>query len=376
MLEFWQGIPRTVRLGLLFPLGFLNAWLLSHVINNLQPLVSLFITATLFSFLLNFPIQFLHRRGLKRSWAIAVVFLVAVLFVLFLAGLLIPQILRQLAQLLRSLPDIIESGDRQIEALEQWAIAQNLPFDLSDITLHLARNLSTQLQSIGSQALDLLVGTINNILNGTIILVFTLFLVFGGESFWQGIFSWIPDPWGTKLQDTSQQVFANYFVSQTILAGILSVAQTIVFVLLQVPYGLLFGVAIGMTTLVPYASALTVILASLIVGLQDFGLGLQVLAAALIVGQINDNIVAPRLLGDMIGLNPLWLMISLIIGGKFAGLLGLLLAVPVASVIKTMVDFARYPEQTAQESLEENPNTDPELTPSEEEEQAEDLMDQ
>jgi predicted PurR-regulated permease PerM len=59
------------------------------------------------------------------------------------------------------------------------------------------------------------------------------------------------------------------------------------------------------------------------------------------VGQINDNVIAPRLMGGMIGLNPVWIILSLFIGGKVAGILGLLIAVPIASVLKSTIDIIR-----------------------------------
>ena len=96
-----------------------------------------------------------------------------------------------------------------------------------------------------------------------------------------------------------------------------------------------------MTTLIPYASAFTIILVSLLLALQNLGLGVKILLVAIIVGQINDNVVAPRLTGGMTGLNPVWLIVVLLIGGKLAGILGLLIAVPLASVIKKSADQMR-----------------------------------
>jgi predicted PurR-regulated permease PerM len=83
---------------------------------------------------------------------------------------------------------------------------------------------------------------------------------------------------------------------------------------------------------------------------QDFWLGLKVLTLTIIVGQINDNVIAPRLMGGMIGLNPVWIILSLFIGGKVAGILGLLIAVPMASVIKSVTDIVRS-YQTEKEKI-------------------------
>ena len=99
--------------------------------------------------------------------------------------------------------------------------------------------------------------------------------------------------------------------------------------------------------LIPYASALTITLVSIVLTVEDPRTGLEVLAAAISVGQVVDQVIQPRLMGSIVGLQPAWLLIALPVGsriGQLCGvgdLLGLLLAVPVASCIKTLADAAR-----------------------------------
>ena len=357
MLKSSGQLPTYIIWGLLFPIIFLNCWLLWLMFNFLQPFTNILITAALFAFLLDFPIGWLQKLGFPRGLAVALVFILAILLLATLGLIIIPLLLQQLNELLSSLPQLIESGSQQLQNLEQWASEQQLSFDINqqlsfDINQELAFNLgkvftqavqklSKTLQSLSSQIFNIIFGTISSILNILLTFVLTLFLAFTGKNVWKGIFSWFPLPWGEKISQIIQQTFTKYFVSQAILAIILSVAQTIVFTVLQVPYAVLFGCVIGMTTLIPYASALTIILISLLLALQNLGLGLEVLVAAIIVGQINDNVVAPRLTGEMTGLNPVWLILALLMGGKLAGLLGLLIAVPSASVLKKSVDQIR-----------------------------------
>ena len=110
---------------------------------------------------------------------------------------------------------------------------------------------------------------------------------------------------------------------------------------------MLFAVLIGFTTLIPYASALTIVFVSAVLGVQDPRTGIELLAAAIVVGQIVDQVIQPRLMGSIVGLQPAWLLIALPIGSRLGAilgvgdLLGLLLAVPVASCIKTLAEAAR-----------------------------------
>ena len=349
MLKSSGQLPIYVVWGLLFPIIFLNGWLLWLMFNFLQPFTNILITAALVAFLLDFPIGWLQKLGFKRGWSTGLVFLLAILILATLGLIIIPLLVQQLNEFLSSLPQLMESGSQQLQNLEKWVIKQQLSFDLNQelafnlgkVFTQAAQKLSETLQSLSSQIFNIIFGTINSIFNLLLTLVLTLFLILTGESVWKGIFSWFPKPWNIKLSQTIQQTFTQYFVSQAILAIILSVAQTIVFLVLKVPYAVLFGCGIGITTLIPYASAFTIILVSLLLALENLGLGLEVLFAAIIVGQINDNVVAPRLTGGMTGLNPVWLILALLIGGKLAGILGLLIAVPLASVIKKSADQMR-----------------------------------
>ena len=341
MIELFKQLPRWLRLSLVFPLLFLNGWLLFQLFSYLEPLVSIFVTASLLAFVLDVPIKLLQRRGVNRSGSIAIVFLIALLILIVLGLILIPQIVEQLSSLINSLPQWIESGTEQIQNLEKWDKTRKYAVYIEQSITQLSERLTNVLQTLSTQLLSFVLGTINSILNILFVLVLTVFLVLYGEQIWEGILSWIPSPWNLKLRTIIRQTFETYFAGQTILAGILSLAQIFVFVILKVDYALLFGVAIGLTTLIPFASAFTIIGISTLLMFQDFWLGLKVLTLTIIVGQINDNVIAPRLMGGMIGLNPVWIILSLFIGGKVAGILGLLIAVPIASVLKSTIDIIR-----------------------------------
>jgi len=364
MIELFKQLPRWLRLSLVFPLLFLNGWLLFQLFSYLEPLVSIFVTASLLAFVLDVPIKLLQRRGVNRSGSIAIVFLIALLILSVLGLILIPQIVEQLSSLINSLPQWIESGTEQIQNLEKWDKTQKYAIYIEQSITQLSERLTNVLQTLSTQLLSFVLGTINSILNILFVLVLTVFLVLYGEQIWEGILSWIPAPWNLKLRTIIRQTFETYFAGQTILAGILSLAQIFVFVILKVDYALLFGVAIGLTTLIPFASAFTIIGISTLLMFQDFWLGLKVLTLTIIVGQINDNVIAPRLMGGMIGLNPVWIILSLFIGGKVAGILGLLIAVPIASVLKSTIDIIRsqqrekepvvFLEETVKNSSEES----------------------
>jgi predicted PurR-regulated permease PerM len=178
-------------------------------------------------------------------------------------------------------------------------------------------------------------------------LVLTLYLVLFGERLWSGLFSWFPAHLGLLIRESLHRNFYNYFLGQATIAVILGSLMTLAFVLLQVPLALLFGLIIGVASLVPFGGAVSIVVISLLITLQNVWLGLKVLATALVLGQMNEHLIAPRILGNVVGLNPVWIVLSLLLGAKLAGLLGILIAVPVAGSIKSVADRLRQPSAPA-----------------------------
>jgi predicted PurR-regulated permease PerM len=341
MFEPLKALPVWLKLWIIFPLGFLNGWLLLKLLNYFQPFIGILVAASIFAFLLDLPALYLKQKGVPRGLAISLVLAAAGLGLVGVALTVEPLVFRQLNALIINLPQLVESGEAQFKSLRQLAIAQTLPIDLSDLLDQALGQLTSIFQLGGSQLLNVFTETLNSLVNVLFFVVLVIFIILGGESAWDGIFSWLPTPWDTTLQSSIQTTFRRYFGTQVLLAGALSLVQTLGLLLLGVPYAVLFGVAIGLTTLVPYASAVTILLVSTIVALQDFSQGVKVLIGAIAIGQINDIFVSPRLMGETIGLNPIWLIAALFIGGKVGGFLGLIVAVPVASVIKATAEQLR-----------------------------------
>jgi predicted PurR-regulated permease PerM len=341
MLETLKVIPGWLKVWIIFPFAFLNCWLLLLLFDYLQPFLNILIAATISAFLLNLPAHYLQNRGIPRGVSIALVVLLAGLLVTGAAVTVGPLVLEQFSALVANVPQLLESGDRQLQLLRQFAIDQHLPINVANLLEQGITQLGRVFQLASNQVISVVTATISSLVNILFYLVLVIFILVGGESAWDGIFSWLPSPWNEALQDSIQNTFRRYFGTQVILAGVLSVAQTLGLLLWGVPYAALFGLTIGVSTLIPYAGVVTIGIVSLIVSLQNFSQGIGVLVTAVIIGQVNDILISPRLMGQTIGLNPIWLIAALFLGGKIGGVLGLLVAVPLASVLKNTVDKLR-----------------------------------
>jgi predicted PurR-regulated permease PerM len=348
MKESISKLPRQLSIGLIFPILFLNGWLLLLLVQMLQPLPSILITATLIAFLLDYPIRFLQQRGVNRGIAVAVVILLFLMILGTIGLFVVPIILQQANELLTRLPDWLKSGQQQLQSLEDWAITQQLPIDLSSTYSQIIDRLTSVLRSLTSQVFSLIFNTIGSIVNVFLTLVFSFFLVWRGEKLWNGILSWFPEQWNRLIRQSLPYNFERFIAGQVILAVIISIAQTTAQLILGVPLAQLFGFGIGAASLIPFGGTTSIVIVSLLLALNNFWLGVKVLVVAIVINQIVENVLGPRIVGELTGLNPVWMLISLDIGVKTGGVLGLLVAVPIASFIKVTFDTIRSSTLTIQ----------------------------
>ncbi|OIP74618.1 MAG: AI-2E family transporter [Oscillatoriales cyanobacterium CG2_30_44_21] len=345
MIETLNKLPRWFSLGLTFPLIFLNGWLLLLLGRQLQPLVSILITATVISFLLDYPIRFLTTLKVNRGLAAGLVILVFFMLLGTLAIFLVPLILAQANELLVRLPEWIKSGQQQLQTLQTWAIAQQLPIDFTgsfnQLFNQLIEKLTGVLRSLTTQLFSLVFGAIGSIVNIFLTLIFSIFLVVRGSFLWNGLLGWLPPKWNTQVRNLLPRNFERFIVGQVTLATILGVSQTTAMLILGVPFAQLFGFGIGLASLIPLGGSSTIITVSLLIALQNFWLGIKVLLVAVAVIQVVENVLGPRIVGELTGLNPVWMLISLDVGFKLNGVLGLFVAVPIAGFIKGTFDTIR-----------------------------------
>lgn len=325
-------------LGLLFPVIFLNGWLALRVIQYLQPLVTIFLLATLLAFILNYPVQFFQQRGVKRSYAVILTFLPSLVILVALGITLVPIILEQFNEIARLLPHWIDSGNNQIQDIHDWAVSRGLPINLSHFLKQITDSLPKELENIANKLFSLVLDAIDSISEAVLTVVLTFYLLLDGERTWNGLFQRLPFSFDSQVQQSLQQNFQNYFIGQIALASLVGIAMTLMFLVLKVPFGLFFGLGVGIASLIPFGDVLSLGIIILLIASHNFWLGVKVLAVAIVIDQIIDQVIAPRLLGSFTGLRPVWVIVSLVVGTKFGGLLGLLVAVPLASSLKSVAD--------------------------------------
>ncbi|XWK89082.1 MAG: AI-2E family transporter [Phormidium sp.] len=348
LLNWWEALTPLSRLlviALAAPLTVLNAWAFSEIFGYFESLFVILLVASLLAFLLSYPVDWLEQRGVNRAQAAIFVFLSTVLILVAVGVTLVPLAFTQAQQLVARLPEWIDSGQRQLVMINERVDIVGLPISLDGLIGQINDRLKANLQNIAGRtlnlALNLTVLTVVRLLDVLLTIVVTFYLLLHSKDIWVSLIQWLPTRIQKPFSQTLRSSFQNYFTGQIILATCMASGLISVFLLLKVPFGLLFGLTIGLMALVPFGGSVGIGLVTFLVALRDIGLALQVLAAALIVQQIVENIIAPRVLGSVTGLNPFWVFIAILTGARIGGLLGVVLGVPTAVVIKEALTSIR-----------------------------------
>lgn len=340
------SFQRLLIYGLSGPVVALNIWLLSQAFRYFEHSITLLTVAAILAFLLNYPVKFFERARITRSQAVIIVLLLSLTLLVFVGLIFLPLVTDQTTQLLKGIPGWLKTSQDNIERLDNLARARRLPLDLQGFSNRINARVESQVQALAGQAVGVALGTLSGLIDTILVVVLAFYMLLYGDRLWQGLINLLPPQIGLPLSASLRLNFHNFFVTQLLLGLFMVVTLTPIFLALRVPFALLFALLIGVGELIPFIGAsLGIGLVTLLVLFQNWGLAIQVAIAAIFMQQIKDNVLAPRVMGNFTGLNPIWIFIALLMGVEIAGFLGAIIAVPIAGTIKGTIDAIRHPKQ-------------------------------
>ena len=320
-----------------------TGWIALKAISYMGELLSIVITAALIAFLLNYAVAGL-RPFLPRTIAAGLVYLMAGFVVVIAALTLLPLVFNQARQLVTNFPSLLDSAQDQLNTFQAWSLQYNLPFDVRLLVSLLFDRLQTQAEAIASRSLGLVVGTFNWVLDAIFIVVLSFYMLIDGERVWGSITSIFSRQIRAGLTAALKRNLQRFVSGQLLLGLFMAVTLTVAFWTLRVPFFLLFAIFIGLMEIIPFIGAtLGIAAVAVVVAFIDWWLALQVLAVAVALQQVKDNLVAPRIMGNLTGLSPVIIFVSLLLGAQLGGFLGVILAIPLTGVVKSLAETVLDP---------------------------------
>ncbi len=135
------------------------------------------------------------------------------------------------------------------------------------------------------------------------------------------------------------QIFYKYIYSQLLDALLVSVLLSITFAIIGVPYAVLFGVLVGICNLIPYfgATISSIFVALMVLLSEGWLLALITVAIVVGIGQLDANLLQPRIVGETVGIRPIYVLLAITVGGGLFGFVGILLGVPFIATIRMII---------------------------------------
>ncbi|GFR35754.1 AI-2E family transporter [Thermobrachium celere] len=299
----------------------------------MSPLLISFI----FAYILTPLKKHLEKRGFssKLSAIISIIFILVVFIFIFF--IIIPSIIKEVFVIASSI-DIIEESLRPY-----FLFYDKLPaYIKGNLDVVLGKLKSTSTVYINR----LFVNTILISKKMTLYLltpIFTYYFLIDSAYFKKQIMNIIPFKLRDIVFDVAREideVIGNYIRGQLILSFIISLFTFIGLVLLKIRFPLFIAVINGLTNIIPYFGPVLGFAPAFLIALtQSINKAVAVSIFFFVLQEIESSIVAPKILGDSLGIHPVYVIIILLVGGKFFGGIGLLLAVPIAGIIKVTYNY-------------------------------------
>ncbi|MDI9469764.1 MAG: AI-2E family transporter [Bacillota bacterium] len=312
------------------------------------------------AFVINVPMAAIEKRFFSQPWkrgdsfrrraARPTAMLVTLLLILAAIGglffLVIPEIARSIASLAERLPSFIRELQAWIRDLSHdipaiGEVIQESDLDLNKLGGGLTKWLTDASGQIASMAVSITGRVVGVIFDLFMSLIFALYILSRkerlGEQARSLLYAFLPEARADRIVTLTSLVadsFANFLTGQVTEAFILAVLMFITNSLFRFPYALMISVLVGTLNLIPiFGAVIGALIGAILVLIESPMLAIGFLIVNIVVQQFENNVIYPRTVGKQVGLPAMWVLAATVVGGAVGGVAGILLAIPLLSVL-------------------------------------------
>ena len=334
-----------VNVALAIGIGLL-IWMLTAVLDRVHHVITVILIAVLFSYLVYPAVRALESR-MPRGLAVLVVYVVAVGVVALGAATLAPAIGAQANDLAHALPVAVVSLQHGMQTPGNDPLLARLPPDVRDwVAAHAATAQSAvtgAAGAVGLKAFGVLRGTASALIDVVLVLALAFFFVTDVDRIRATAMRFVPRAARPATQSFVRDVdtvIGGFVRGQVLLAVVVGVLATLILFVTGVKYALLLGVLTGVASIVPIVGAIVGAVPATLVALVTVGVvkAAIVLALFVVVFEVQGHVLTPIVVGKQIGVTPLVIFLAIVVGAEAFGILGMLLAVPIAGILRVAAD--------------------------------------
>lgn len=359
---------KTLRRVFLGVMGCIVLYWLLHETDRVRAvwvfiknMFSPFVVGAAIAFILNVPMRGIENRlqgikqpALRRTLAIILTFATISLVVYLVVCLLIPQITDTIGTLIETLPaffsNLFEQGQAFVEdhpEMMEWVYSNTdlEDFDWSSLIEKVMAFVGDSVSTIWTGVLKTIGDLSSGIFNGVISLVFAVYSLVRKEVLARQarrlLYAFLPEKFcdsTIKIFRLTNKTFSNFISGQCLEALILGSMFAVSMAIFGMPYIPLVSVLIAVTALVPIVGAFVgCILGAFFILVNDPMQAVWFVVMFLVLQQIEGNLIYPKVVGSSVGLPGMWVLLAVSVGGELMGVGGMLLMIPLTSVLYTIL---------------------------------------
>lgn len=352
----------VILTGILFYWALQNLVLIWNVFNSIFKILNPFILGACIAFVLNVIVNIIEKKWIKNkkknkiierikrplSITLSILILFAVIF--FVIFLVIPELINTINSITTYIPGIAENFknwifDLTVKYPQISDTVKNINFNWNNLDQETMKVLQEWAKTILSSSINIFVSIFTGITNFIIGLIFAVYLLLQKEKLGNQVRKIMQAYMKSEFIEKTLKIFrvtniafTNFITGQVTEACILGALCFIGMTILRMPYSLTISVLIGFTALIPiFGAFIGAGIGALLIAVQSPMLAIAFIIFIIVLQQIEGNIIYPKVVGSSVGLPGIWVMVAVTLGGSLWGITGIIVSVPLASIIYALL---------------------------------------
>jgi predicted PurR-regulated permease PerM len=313
-------------------------------------IITWILVAVFLALALNPAVEKFEHRGMRRGYASATVFLLALAAIVGLGFLLLPPLIRQVTDFIQAVPDLVDD-----------LVAGRGPLGFLQRDYHIVDRIRAAIEEHGvggvlgvtAPAIAVAQSVFSVIIGSVVIAFLTYFMLLDGPRMVERFYNFLPESARPRWQRVGHEIYrtvGGYVTGNIFISIIAGLAALIVLFALGSSYSVALAVLVALLDLIPLAGAtMAAIIVSAVVFIElGWVKGVIIVVFFLLYQQLENHVLQPIIYGRTVQLSPLIVLISVLIGAELAGILGALAAIPVAGIVQAVGrELLRYRSEAA-----------------------------
>lgn len=351
-------LHKWICIAVIFAITYLLVNNLGFIFNGFSSIIMVlkpFILGFVVAYILNIPmtmIENLLKKNTKmkdniiRLISISLSLLIFVLVIVFIAFLLIPELVESIQLLMTNIPGLINKVEMWVlELLDKYPDIQahiKSTFMKADTAGNLVSNI---LNYVVNGAVGFISSLVSSVVSIFMALIFSIYMLSQKEDLITGLkkvlFAFSKEKYALKVVEVGKltnKTFNKFISGQCLEAIVLGCLMFIALTIFRFPYTLIISVLTAVTALIPiFGSLIAMVIGIVLIGIINPLQAFLFVIVFQVVQQIEGNFIYPRVVGKSVGLSPMWALLAITVGGNLFGVIGMLVGLPLASVIYSLI---------------------------------------